>query len=133
MRAARTLLAAALALALPHAAARAETFASPSAGFQGTNQIVCYLGNAGSSAITVRNPLIYDSTGGAFTLSINTCPASLAGGRICVWAVNLSPPLSFFRYHCRVDLSSKANARGTMDLRVVQDARIARVVSLEMR
>lgn len=97
---------------------RAEVMASALAGYSGVNQIVCYLANAGSSAITVSGPKIMDASGTVSTNTVNSCGSSLPGGRVCVWAVDLPANTPFARYQCRVDLSSKANARGSLDLRV---------------
>lgn len=105
------------ALLVPGAPARAEVMASPLASSsRDVNQVVCYLGNTGPSTITVTNPKILNDTGFVLSLSVNSCGSSLGAGRICVWATDLTQ--SPTRYVCRVDLSSKANARGSIDLRV---------------
>ncbi|MFO1036962.1 MAG: hypothetical protein U1E45_08965 [Geminicoccaceae bacterium] len=117
---------------------RAEVLISPltegGIGPAVSDQVVCYLANVGSSSITVSNPKILNQNARAVPLSINTCGRSLAGGRICVWAVNQSGADLGDWHLCRVDLSSKTNARGSMDLRKRNGSGAPkRIFSLEMR
>lgn len=108
-------LATAAAMGPAHAA---ERFASPLGKDPNTNQVVCYLANVGTSAITVRNVTIALGDGLALINTVNSCGSTLAGGRTCVWATNLAN-ISSLSFACRTDLSSKANARGALNLRFV--------------
>lgn len=112
--------------------ARAEVFASPVVYFSWANQRVCYLSNVGPGDIGVLNPRIVNEKQTSIALTLNSCGSSLASGRTCVWMVNY--PSEFYS-QCRVDLSSKANARGSFDLRQLgSDPTIPAVkFSLEMR
>lgn len=96
----------------------AERLASPMGKDPNTNQVACYLANVGTSAITVRNPIIASDGGLTLINLVNSCGSSLAGGRTCVWAAGLSN-VSSSGFACRVDLSSKANVRGSLNLRFV--------------
>lgn len=113
--------------------AAAELFASPMTGHYLGNQIVCYLANVGSTAIAVKSTKIVNSGGASLAIFVNSCGSSLAAGRICVWAAwNTSQNNA-----CRSDLSSKANARGVMDVRVkaldIPNDEPVLLLSVEMR
>lgn len=112
--------------------ARAEVFASPVVYLSWANQLVCYIANVGPGAISVLNPRIVNEKQASIALTLNSCGSSLASGRTCVWMVNY--PSEFYT-QCRVDLSSKANARGSFDLRQLGSDPTTPAVkfSLEMR
>jgi hypothetical protein len=96
----------------------AERLASPLGKDPNTNQVACYLANVGTGAITVSNATIALDDGLNLVTTVNSCGSRLAGGRTCVWATNLAG-ISSKGFACRIDLSSKANARGALNLRFI--------------
>ncbi len=103
--------------------AAAETLSSPPifGGFRQT-AVVCYLFNAGTSAITISKLVIYTESG-AIAGQTGTCPAKLQPNKTC----QLAPVVVSNTAHiCKVTLSDKANARGSVEVRDANSNILAR-------
>ncbi|MGH8615000.1 MAG: hypothetical protein ACREYF_24000, partial [Gammaproteobacteria bacterium] len=97
-------------------AANAATTLAAGGIFAGTTQntAVCYLYNAGNSAVSVRGSIVQQFIG-PVPLTVNQCGAPLAAGAICgiaAKAVNNAP------YACKFVISPDGAAvRGALELR----------------
>lgn len=94
-------------------AARAETIASPPSYADGQALVVCRLYNAGSTTVTFDSTRVVPELA-PFDLTISsTCTGRLAAGKSCSWSARI---LSGGAHLCRVNLSSRTNVRGVMQL-----------------
>ncbi|MFO1068666.1 MAG: hypothetical protein U1E14_09100 [Geminicoccaceae bacterium] len=96
--------------------AAADTIASPPI-YGGLTQkfMVCYVFNAGTTAIGITATKGYTDLGVVGTLS-STCPASLQPGKTCQMVVSI---LNDIAHGCLINLSNKANARASVEIRDV--------------
>ena len=97
--------------------AQAQAILSAGSLFAGSTQFraVCYFYNSGTSNLTLTSPQITNSAGGAQTLVVNECGATLLAGASCGIAANVANTLP---YNCRVTVSpGKGAARGVFEMR----------------
>jgi len=105
--------------------AQAELLAA-GALFGGASQrlAVCYVYNSGSSNLGLTGFRITTPDGVPLSLARNECGATLLPGRSCGVAANVGNITS---YNCRVDVSSKASARGVFEMRTSTGASLTNV------
>src|SRR4051794_30760232 len=84
------------------AAAHAEILAGGSI-YGGTSQTdaVCYVFNAGGTAVDLGKPEIRTQNGALKTLNTNSCPATLGARRGCAWA---APIASNLAHECAISV-----------------------------
>jgi hypothetical protein len=96
-------------------AAQAEILAGgPLYGGTTQTDAVCYIFNAGAAAVSLGKPQIRTQNGSLKSLSSNNCSATLAARRGCAWAANIASNLA---HECQMDVSSKTDVRGSLEIR----------------
>lgn len=117
----RALLTAVLMLVAMGSGVRAAEILAGGAGYGGPPQYfaVCYLFNAGSSAVTVSKISIYTEAGSLVSPQSNGCGGSLAPLKSCQVAAIISNAVA---HSCKATVGSKANLRGRLEFRTQQSA-----------
>jgi hypothetical protein len=94
-------------------AAKADTIASPPI-FGGLSQTVavCYIFNSGTTNISISSLVIWSDLGTG--LVEPKCPTPLVPGGTCSKLVTIARDRA---YSCRVTLTGKASARGSIEIR----------------
>lgn len=83
-------------------------------GGPGQATAVCYLYNAGATAVTISSKTISREFNVPLGLTVDNCGAALSAGRSCGFA---TPIVNFAAHFCKVVVSSKANLRGVFEMR----------------
>lgn len=92
----------------------ADTIASPPIyGGLSQDKLFCYVYNAGSTAISITAVKGYVESGASGVIPSN-CPSQLQPGKSCQGIQRVSTTDA---YGCRITLTNKASARGSVEIR----------------
>ena len=91
----------------------AEFAAGPMYGGLNQNVVVCYLYNAGTTAVSISGQIIRLGVG-PLALTSNSCTASFVGGGMCGMS---AAAVAGAAYGCKFSVSDAVNLRGTLEIR----------------